>query len=357
MLIPLIGGIIKPGFTCSVKTDNAGTSTSTQFKFPVIAIGEYNCVIDWGDGTSSAITTFADAAWTHTYSVAGTYTIVVRGLFKGLQFNAGGDRLKLLNISAWGSLQIISNAGIGGYFSGCSNLTVTAQDILDTNSCNFMTQFFLNCTSLTTVPNFNLWNHSLSTAYGNCFASCVNFNMTINISAPLAGNIGNFFDGCSIFNSPVTINAPLANSYSAMFRNNLVMNSAVSLNSTRVTRCDNTFNNARAFNQPVNNLGSFAFCTRMDGMFSNAIVFDQDVSFFIIGGTTTMTGMFAGSGFTITNYNKLLDSATGWPSQASIKNSVVFSAGTAHYSGANAIAGRSVLTSGHTWTITDGGTP
>ena len=107
-------------FVSSWKTDNAGTSSSTQITIPTVSTGTYNCVVYWGDGNSSTITTYNDAAWTHTYSGAATYTVTISNTFAGIKFNNGGDRLKLLGISQWGRLfRIGTNEafyfyGIGG---------------------------------------------------------------------------------------------------------------------------------------------------------------------------------------------------------------------------------------------------
>ncbi len=341
-------------FTCSVKTDNAGTSTSTQFTMPTVSGGTYNCIVSWGDGNSSTITTYNDAAWTHTYSIAGTYTIIVSGIFNGLQFSAGGDCLKLLNISRWGNFKPTSVTGV---FRGCANLTVTAKDILDLSLTTTLNQFFAACSSLTTVPSFNLWNHTSISNYGNCFGlGCVLFNMPINIRITSMTTTGAMLDGATNFNSPVTIDAVLNTGYQQMFRNTK-MNSAINLNGTTVIRADSMLSGCTTYNQPLNNIGSLSVCTRVDSMLNGCTAFDQDISFFIIASLTNAASMLSASGFSITNYDKLLDITTGWPSQVTIQNNVVFSAGSAHYSAGAPTTGRNYLTSTKGWTITDGGSP
>jgi len=92
-------------------------------------------------------------------------------------------------------------------------------------------------------------------------------------------------------------------------------------------------------------------------MFANCTLWDEDISQLSIAALTDATNMLVSSAFSTTNYNKLLDSVTGWPSQVTIKHNVIFNAGSAHYNSANAIAGRAMLTGTYGWTITDGGTP
>ena len=112
-----------------------------------------------------------------------------------------------------------------------------------------------------------------------------------------------------------------------------------------------------SFNQPVNHYKTDAV-GRFDNMFSGCTAFDQDISGFNISSSTNLATMLLNSGFSITNYDLLLDPTTGWPSQATIQPNMNFHAGTAHYSAGAPTTGRAILTGGpNNWTITDGGTP
>jgi len=90
----------------------------------LISTGTYNFTVRWGDGSSDVITAWDQAAVTHQYASTGTYQISIIGTLQGWQFNNGGDRLKILNISEWGPLTLTTNAA----FYGCSNMTCTATD-------------------------------------------------------------------------------------------------------------------------------------------------------------------------------------------------------------------------------------
>jgi hypothetical protein len=113
-------------FEVSVKTDNVSTGSTgvTQFALPLESTGTYNMVVFWGDGSSSVITTWNDSAVTHTYGVAGTYTVRVYGTLHGFRFNNTGDRLKLLTVNKFGDLFRFGNSG--SYFYGCANMTFDA---------------------------------------------------------------------------------------------------------------------------------------------------------------------------------------------------------------------------------------
>ena len=395
-------------FISTWKTDNAGTSGSTQITIPTSSVGIYDCVVDWGDGTTSKITTYDDAAWTHTYPSSGTYIVKIYKTFSGIVFNNGGDRLKILNISQWGN-KFRLGVGQGVYLYGCANLTITAKDQLNLRGTISFSSAFRACTSIVTIPGIENWNVSSISAFASCFNGCTLFNSPLtNWTTTAATSMANMFNGCAAFNQPVSsfntaavtsmvsmfngasvfnqsvsnfntaavtdfstmfqvalafnqsvssFNTAAATSIQSMFNGASVFNQSVSnFNTAAVTTMAFVFKNASAFNQSVSNFNT-ASVTLMQEMFRGASAFNQDVSGWSIAALTNATSMFLSSAFNITNYNLLLDSATGWPSQSTIQTGVAFHAGTAHYDGANAIAGRATLVTTKTWTVTDGGTP
>jgi surface protein len=93
-------------FVITVKTDNPGTSSSTQFTIPTTG-GGYNYNVDCNDdGTFDATGQTGD--YTCNYAAAGTYTVRIQdnsGALTGfprIYFNNTGDRQKLLTIEQWG---------------------------------------------------------------------------------------------------------------------------------------------------------------------------------------------------------------------------------------------------------------
>src|SRR5262245_31559202 len=94
-------------FVITVKTDNAGSSTSTQFTIPTEGGGyDYNVDCD-NNGSNDA--TAQTGSYTCVYGAAGTYTVRIKdntGLktgFPRIRFANGGDKLKLLTIEQWGT--------------------------------------------------------------------------------------------------------------------------------------------------------------------------------------------------------------------------------------------------------------
>ena len=90
-----------------------GYSASNQVHLPLVRDGTYNFSVQWGDESNDLITSWNQTATTHAYASAGNYTITMNGTMIGWCFNNGGDRLKLLDIKQWGSLQLGNS---GGYF-------------------------------------------------------------------------------------------------------------------------------------------------------------------------------------------------------------------------------------------------
>lgn len=314
------------------RTQNAGSSNFNQIIIPTSSTGVYSCTVDWGDGSTNYFTSAADPNWKHTYSVSGDYTVKINGKFTGMVFNNTGDKLKILKVSKWGPDFRIGTTQ-GNYFSGCSNLNIFANDVLNTQGTTQLFGAFNSCSSITDIPNLASWDVQLILRFDSMFVSCSSLNPdTTGWNVRSGTNFGALFQG-TIFNRSIS-----------------------NLNTTSATNMGYMFAFNTAFNQPVSTLTT-NLVTNFQNMFNGASAFNQDVSTWSIASLTNATNMMLNSGFNITNYNKLLDSATGWPSQTTINSGVTFSAGSAHYSGTNAIAGRAVLTGTKTWTITDGGTP
>ena len=338
-------------FTSSWKTDNAGTSGPTQITLPLRVDGTYNFTVKWGDGTSDTIVVYNDPKATHTYAIAGTYTVEITGTITGWQFFNGGDRLKLLNISEWGPLNL-GNAGY--YFYGCQNLTITATDLLDLTGTTTLIELFADCFSLTTVPNIEEWDVSNVTDIGGLFFYVPGFNQ--NIGAWDVSNVTNMdsvFVGTTAFNQDIgSWNVSNVTSMNSMFQLAAAFNQNIgSWNTSNVTSMGSMFTGATAFNQ---NIGSWntSKVWQMGEMFKDAIAFDQNIGSWNITKVDFMQDFFFGVTLSTANYDALL---IGWGAQAA-REEVNFNAGSSKYTaGGAAEAARTHLIDVHVWAITDGG--
>ena len=172
-----------------------GSSNNNQIKLPLVSSGEYEFIIDWGDGTSELITNWNDGI--HTYDNPGKYLVAIRGLITGWSFNNTGDKLKVLNIFNWGNLKLTND---GGYFYGCSNLTIFVEDIVNTVDCTNFSNFFRDCTNLTTIKGIKFLNTSSAITMEGMFQNS-RFNGDIsNWNLTTVNNFSNFLTDNSNFN-------------------------------------------------------------------------------------------------------------------------------------------------------------
>jgi hypothetical protein len=313
-------------FTCTVKTDNSGTSNSDQFTFPTVSGGTYNCTVYRSDGTSSVITTWDDAAWTHTFPSSGTYTIRVVGTFTGFYFNGGGDAAKLINISQFG---ILNPGNQGGSFNGCSNLTVTASDILDLTGISTLLSMFSGCTSLLSIPSiisFDVTNINVATnMFLNSGLSSENYNLlltawsqqSLQTSVPFHGGSAKWeiglggqsrFDMISVYSWIITDGGQEDATMGAWYNaHNVLKSTANPADGTGVTTwsdlSDNANDAAEATNPPL-------FKTNIANG-EPMLLFNGSNSRIDVVADPSLNGLFDGGGFFICAVKPLSDGQSG----------------------------------------------
>jgi len=359
-------------FTANTNNTSTGSSTATQFKLPLTTSTGLNIVVDWGDATTSTITSYLDAAVTHTYASLGTYSISITGTLPGWQFANTGDKLKILNIASYGVLNITTNAA----FRGCNNLTSNATDAPTITTTDLFSTFN-SCTNFNN--NIGSWNVSAVTSMSYMFNSASAFNNGGSSSigswnTAAVTDMNNMFNGAGAFNQPIgSWNTGAVNSMSAMFYFATAFNQPLSFNTAAVTSMSFMFSSASAFNQALSfNTG---VVTTMSNMFSDATAFNQPLSF-NTAAVTNMNSMFnSAPAFNqnlgalnvalVTNFSNFMSTKTpatfstanldaiynGW---VTVQSSRTITFGTAKHSAAGT-AGRGYLTGTKLWTITDGG--
>jgi surface protein len=352
-----------PIFEFSVKTNNAGVSTSTQFRMPLTTSTGLNFDVNWGDGSPIETITNHTLA-IHTYSSAGTYTIKVTGSILGWQFANGGDKLKMLNVFSWGALIISVNQG----FYGCSNLTCSATDAPTITTLSLF-RYFRDCGNFNgAIGNWDvvtvqeLYEMFRATAFNQNIGS---WNVT-NVNS-----MRGMFQGNSVFNQNIgNWNVINVTTFESMFEGTSAFsnsgNSSIgNWNTTNATNMRYMFNGT-AINQNLStktiNAGlpneyiawNVTNVTQMDNMFRDANAFNQDIGNWNISNVTNFANFMLGK--TSANYSAAnLDSIyNGWSSR-SVKPNLTITFGSIKYTAASA-AGRLILTSApNNWTITDGG--
>jgi surface protein len=329
---------------------------------PLLSGGTYNFWIDWGDGSTTNVTSYSQR--THTYASAGTYTIRAIGTVGIWRFAGGGDKLKILTISSWGKLILGANT-----FRGCSNLTLSGiTDIPDLSTVTSLAGAFSLCQLITTVGRMNEWNTSSVTNISILFEACSLFNQPLNNwnTSNVTSMIG-VFNYCSTFDQCIgSWNVTNCITFEGMFYscsnfnngdnsvplNNWVLNTtATSIgfgytfincvkfnrylggwNTSKVYNMDNLFTNCTIFNNGyasgvANQLPwNTSSCTNMSGMFQSTPAFNSNLGTgttpWDVSKVTTFSSMFNGAG----NFNNGDDSApiNNWNTSSSTNMESMF---------------------------------
>jgi surface protein len=358
-------------FVITVKTNNPGTSSPSQFTISTTGSG-YNYDVDLNN-TGAWEYTGITGNTTCVYAASGTYTIRIRGTFPRIYFNFTGDRQKILSVEQWG---IGIWASMESAFSGCSNLVVNASDAPDLSNVTSMAGMFTGAVSFN-QPIGN-WNTSNVQHMGFMFSSATSFNQPIgNWDTGNIKDMNAMFTGATSFNQPIgNWNTSNVTSMYSMFNNARAFNQPIgNWNTGTVTDVSSMFNNATAFNQPIGNWNT-GNVWNMSSMFNNATTFNQPIGNWNTSKVQNMVSMFLGaSGFDQNlggwNVGSLLDATNmfanvtlskadydallvGWGGQT-LGSNVVFNGGNSKYSSVAAQNARANMINTYHWNITDGG--
>lgn len=191
-------------FVSTWQTDVAGTtaSLSNQIKLPLQSGGNYDFVVDWGDGLSDTIVTHDQQQITHTYAAAGEYTIVIVGIIEGFGFTyATSDAKKLVDIQQWGTMKLHNR---GYQFRGCKNLSrFSAVDMPNLYGMTNLTGMFAEC-RLFNDPSVGQWTMDSVVTVSNMFYNASAFNQPLNWQLPSLRKADLMFYNASAFNQDLT---------------------------------------------------------------------------------------------------------------------------------------------------------
>lgn len=388
-------------FTFTVDTSEAGTG-SEEFQIPFISTGTYDVTIDKGNGDPLIVVSTWDASETlldFASTGAGVYEVKIYGLCKGWAFSGAGDRLKMSEVSNFGTLQPTTS----GVFNGCSNLDITATDTLDLSQSITMVNFFKGCSSLVFNSSINNWDTSTITDMREAFNGASIFSQSITEWNVSNVTIMNSMFKSTSFNSDITDwNVSNVTDMAQMFSGNSSFNQAIgvwttssliftiqmfvgntsfnqSLNSwdvSNVTQANRMFEGCSIYNQPMD-LWNVSSMTTMELMFKGNTAFNQDITGWATTSLVNMGQVF----HTCVNFNYNIGvwDVTSVSSMAflffgvtlptvtwdailvsieaqAVNNTVTLSGGNSQYTiaGAGGTA-RAALIADHSWTISDGG--
>ncbi len=332
------------------------SSAENQIKLPLQENGDYAFTVEWGDGTNHTITTWNQSEIIHNYTTPGVYTLVISGKIEGWRFTSEGDKLKILEISQWGTLQF--RDGGTYYFGGCENLVLTATDAPDLTQTTSLNGFFSNCPNLGDQGDMSLWDTSNITNMKSMFKYSDTFNQNVSTwDTSKVTTMQSMFYHCYEFNYSLEQWDVSNVKYMAwMFANAWSFNQPLNTwNTSRVMDMAVMFASAINFNQPLDTWNT-SRVNDMTGMFANCLSFDQNLGMWNIEILWYAEGMFTFCSLSVANYDALL---IGWAAQDlsfALKwgIEVKFHGGYSEYS-EQAVEARNKLINTYKWEITDGG--
>ena len=318
-------------FVSTWDTTQTGSASNTVV-LPLLSGGTYSGTIDWGDGSTSVL---SYANRTHTYASGGVKVITISGTIGGFQFNNGGDKAKITDISNWGTLDITTNKS----FFGCSNLDISATDapIISTTD---LTRTFSNCTSLT-EPDLNSWDVSSVTLFGNyqsgVFFFASNANPKIELWDVSSGTSFRDMFWFTQFNRDISnwnISSATGLALSGMFGftpfNQPIQNWTLPPAVTSLGETNQGMFYQSMFNQPIGTWNTSSII-KMRQVFQNATSFDQDLSNWQVTQVTDLLSVMSGVTLSTVNYDALL---IAWDAQGAMSYS-----GTVNFGGSKYTAG------------------
>ena len=205
MISVIMNGVMKPSMRSVLRSTLAGlitdfvftvaTTTNVEtFTIPCADDGVFDCIIDWGDGSTSTITAYNDADLVHTYALAGDHTISISGSFPNMQFANTGDKLKVKSVSNFG---VVGWANLITVFYGCSNMTSFTAGNTDTSAVTGMANMFRNCRGLLQL-DVRAFDTSSVVGTNRMFDSCSSL-VSLDVSGfDVSGstNFNNMFRNC-----------------------------------------------------------------------------------------------------------------------------------------------------------------
>lgn len=274
-----------------------------QVEMPIAGTVTGTVTIDWGDSSSSSVTTAGNVP--HVYGSPGTYAVSIAGSFThfGVCGSGGIDGVETFTaVTAWGN-----------------NGTI-----------DFSCAFF-NATSLVSVPAaLPTTTPIVSTAV--MFYGATSFNQNIG-----GWDTSSIVDMSYMFNGATSFNQDISG-----------------WDTSNVVDMSTMFADAISFNQPIRTWDTSSVLD-MYSMFTRAAAFNQNLGNWNIAQVMTMASMLDGTGLSTNNYSTTL---IGWAAQHPQTNVALGADGLVYDQ--SAVAARAALISSYIWSIsgdTLGSTP
>lgn len=322
-------------FRILVNTANAGVSNSDQFQFTG-ALGDYDVHVYDQTGTTKLeeITGLSNAATITIAAGAGIYELRVfpaaTNGFNRINFNNGGDKLKLVGIRNWGD--VVWSSFLTSFW-GCGNMTsVSSYVTVNVSSVSTMSYMFFGCYGLAS------FDESTFSTTGVAEISAAFSGLTSLVSLDMSGfdlsSVSNFFGALGSNTSMTTLNLSGINTSSAT-------------NMSQFVRGTNSLSSLDV--SSLNTSGVTNMYRMFESTGSLDIVGIEDLD---ISSVTDIRDFLNQTTIPTSRYDQLLINyeAQGPPT------GLTFNGGDSKYTaGGAAEAARTNLINTYNWTITDGG--
>jgi surface protein len=259
----------------SCKEDEPAFVTTWDVKdtitLPLVANGEYNFTVNWGDETEDLIESYNDERAAHYYDTPGYYDVTIKGTLVGWSFTEVPQSNKeLVSIRSWGTMAF---GNTEGQFFRCVSLeSITADDSPDLSNTNSLHKAFC-ATGLRHIDLSGFqWNTSTITDMSYMFYNS---------------------DYLDVYNTtPIDWDTSGVNDMSGMFGLAVKFNGDISLwDTSNVRNMESLFESARNFQGDISQW-DVSQVENMESMFNNADGFTGDISKWNTGKVTNMRRLF-----------------------------------------------------------------
>ena len=274
--------------------------------------GTFNAVIDWGDDSTSDITSYNDADLAHIYADAGDYDVRISGTFPNIAMNySTTGKVALKKIYQLGSVGFVT---LLEAFSACPNLTDAAalvdNAVNNVSGCENMRRMFFSDTGLINPPDCSNWITTSLNDISEMFLDCTSMTTAPDVSG---WDVSNVLTMQGAFNNcPLIATALIADNWDT------------------------------------------SSVTNMSYMFlESAAIPDIYMDGWDIESVTNFTSFLNASSIPTARYDATL---IAWDAQNPVDGLAVDFGGSTYTAGGAAATARASLESTDSWTITDGGT-
>ncbi len=276
---------------------------------PLVAQGDYDFWVSWGDGSVDHIENWNDPARVHEYDEHGRYRVQIEGIITGFQFpgctdapepcnssdcSASEERENVRRLAAIEHFGPLALGDTKCQFSHAELLDIRAEDAPDLSGTESLHAAFFGASFSGSLAS---WDVSSVTDMSRAFQTAVAENLGVE-----DWDVSNVTDMSHMFNMRAfdedisSWDTSSVTNMSGMFAGSNFDGDIAGWDTSSVTDMSYMFADTSAFSQDIAAWDTSSV-TDMRRMFQYALAFSQDISPWDTSSVTDMSGMFARSSF------------------------------------------------------------